>query len=145
MTHKPKMVRSHEEETKEEVNTINDPLVEAAIRQANSDENRWMVQARVEELEQLLTDDYVLVHITGYRQPKAECLEEIRTGQMRYHEIREQSVTVQVNGSKALLVARNLVNATIWGSKALWPLQMTTSFIDDAGSWSPQFSWATTF
>lgn len=127
------------------MNTVNDPLAEAAIRQANTDENRWMVQARVEKLEQLLADDFVLVHITGYRQPKAEWLEAIRTRQMQYHDIREQSVTVEIKGSQAQLVARNLVNATIWGSKSLWPLQLTTTFIDDRGTWKPQFSRAATF
>ncbi|MFL4480391.1 nuclear transport factor 2 family protein [Paeniglutamicibacter sp. ORCA_105] len=124
---------------------MNDSTAEAAIRQANTDENLWMVAARVDKLEDLLAETFVLVHITDYRQPKTEWLEHIRSGQMVYHEIIEQSVTVEINGTRALLVARNLVDATIWGSRAVWPLQMTTTFVEDDSVWKPTFSRATTF
>ncbi|TXN28898.1 nuclear transport factor 2 family protein [Lacisediminihabitans profunda] len=116
-----------------------------AIRAANTAVNTAMVEARIDKLKQLLADDFVLAHITGYEQPKAEWLEEIRTGQMAYHDIRERSVDVQVDGSRALLVARNHVNATIWGSKALWPLRMTTTLAEIDGVWKPTHSRATTF
>ena len=84
-----------------------------------------MVEARVDRLEELL--------------------DEIRSGSMTYHSIREQSVLVTVDGATAVLVARNLVSATIWGSKALWPLQMTTTFRQNDGVWKPTHSRATTF
>lgn len=116
-----------------------------AIRAANTAENKWMVEARVDKLDELLDDDFVLVHITGYQQSKAEWLEQIRTGQMDYHDIREQSIEIQVNGAQALLVARNRVHATIWGTKAVWPLHMTTTFAEIDGVWKPTHSRATTF
>lgn len=116
-----------------------------AILAANSAENRWMVEARVDKLDELLAPDFVLVHITGYQQSKAEWLDQIRTGRMSYHGIREQSVTVRVDETEAVLVARNHVDATIWGSKAVWPLQMTTVFAEVGGVWRPTRSRATTF
>ena len=111
----------------------------------NAEQNRSMVEADTQQLEKLLADDFVLVHITGLRQRKADWLEEIRAGSMDYHEIREQSVTVTVDGATALLVARNLVTATIWGSEAVWPLQMTTTFRKEDDGWKPVVSRATTF
>lgn len=120
-------------------------VAESAIRQANTNENRWMVEARVDRLEELLDDSFVLVHIDGYPQPKVDWLDEIRSGSMNYHSIREQSVLVTVDGATAVLVAKNLVSATIWGSKALWPLQMTTTFRQSDGVWKPTHSRATTF
>lgn len=124
--------------------TGNSPA-ETAILQANANENRWMVEARVDLLDELLAQDFVLVHITGYAQPKAEWLEEIRTGSMDYHDIREQSVSVTIDGATAVLVARNLVTATIWGSHSVWPLQMTTTFVEAGGVWTPTYSRAVTF
>lgn len=57
---------------------------EAQILRANTDQNRRMVEADTHALEALLTPGFELVHITGYAQPKAEWLEEIRSGGMAY-------------------------------------------------------------
>jgi hypothetical protein len=64
---------------------------------------------------------------------------------MRYHAIRQQSVTVTIEGDKATLVARNTVDATIWGTHATWPLEMTTQFTRVDGAWRPAHSRATTY
>jgi hypothetical protein len=87
----------------------------AAIKRANNELSRWMVEGRTDRLGKLLDDGFVLVHITGYVQSKAEWLAQIDSGEMTYHGIREQSVTVEVHGGTAVVVARNLVDATIWG------------------------------
>ena len=116
-----------------------------AIKKANTDLNRWMVQGRTDRLEELLDDGFVLVHITGYVQSKAEWLAQIDSGEMTYHGIREQSVKVEVHGDTAVLVARNLVDATIWGSRATWPLEMTTPFAKQEGRWRPTRSRAITY
>jgi hypothetical protein len=55
------------------------------------------------------------------------------------------SVDIRVDGSEALLIARNHVDATIWGSSAVWPLHMTTTFTEIDGVWRPTYSRATTF
>ena len=116
-----------------------------AIRAANTAENRWMVETRVDELDDLLADGFVLVHITGYKQSKTRRLDQIRTGQMAHHDIREQSVEISVDGDQANLVARSHVDATIWGSKAIWPRPMTTTFAHIDWVWKPTHSRATTF
>jgi ketosteroid isomerase-like protein len=117
----------------------------SAVLVANAHQNQWMVEADVDRLDDLLTDDFVLIHITGYPQSKTDWLTEIAQGSMSYHTVREQSITVTVEGSTAVLVARNLVTATIWGTKAVWPLQMTTRFVRDQGGWRPAHSRANTF
>jgi hypothetical protein len=118
---------------------------EAQILRVNEDENRWMVDADVDALDLLLAPGFVLVHITGYTQPKTEWLAEIASGSMRYHAIRQRSVAVAVDGDTATLVARNAVEATIWGSHATWPLEMTTQLIRVDGVWRPSHSRATTY
>jgi len=45
---------------------------------------RFMVAANARGLKGLLTDDFVLVHITGYTQPRDEWLAHIDSGRMRY-------------------------------------------------------------
>ncbi|NKG19763.1 nuclear transport factor 2 family protein [Paeniglutamicibacter terrestris] len=123
----------------------NTDAAEAAIRAVNAEENRLMVAGDTDGLNDLLADGFVLVHITGYEQSKAEWLEHIGSGQMSYHLITEEEVSVSVNGTRAELVARNLVDATIWGSQAIWPLKMRTTFALRGGNWEPAFSRATTY
>ena len=118
---------------------------EAAVRNATAEINRLMIEARSGQLDELLADEFVLVHITGYEQPKSEWLAEIRGGSMNYHGIREQSATVTVTGDTAVVVARNLTDATIWGSRAVWRLRMTTTFSRRNGTWVPIHARAVTF
>jgi hypothetical protein len=98
-------------------------------------QNRAMTNGDTGLLERLLDDDFVAVHIGGYRQPKNEWLEQIRSGQMAYHGIREVSATVTVTGDKAVLETRAVVDATIYGSHAAWPVQSRTTLRRKAGSW----------
>lgn len=104
-----------------------------------------MVAADVERLEALLGEGFFLTHMTGYVQPKAEWLDEIRTGSMQYHSIRRSSSSIDVDGTRAVVVTQDIVDATIWGSRANWRLQMTTSLSRQDGSWVPTRSVATTW
>jgi hypothetical protein len=98
--------------------------------------------ARVSEL---LDDSYTLTHITGYVQPKEEWLAAITSGEMQYHAIKEDSVTVDVTGDKAVLVGRSKVTATINGSRGTWNLQSTTTYARKNGKWIATKAVATTY
>jgi len=104
-----------------------------------------MIAADAEHLDALLGEGFSLTHMTGYVQPKAEWLDEIRRGSMRYHSIRRRSSSVDVDGARAVVITRDIVDATIWGSRANWRLQMTTSLSRQHGSWVPTRSVATTW
>jgi len=55
---------------------------EAAILAANANQTRWMIDADVQQLGQLLDDGFTAIHISGYEQSKTEWLDQIRSGQM---------------------------------------------------------------
>lgn len=104
-----------------------------------------MINKDTERLNQLLAEDFALVHITGYRQSKAEWLEQITSGEMAYHKVEEVSADVTITGDKATIVTRNHVTATIYGSRNTWPLESTTTYERRNGTWVPTSSQATTF
>jgi Domain of unknown function (DUF4440) len=118
---------------------------EAAVLQVNRERSRLLVEQRTDELDELLAPDFVAVHISGYEQTKAEWLDQIRSGQMRYHGFEEVSSTVTIDGDSAVAVTRNLVDATIYGSRATWPLESTTTYVRDGGTWKAQHSRARTY
>jgi hypothetical protein len=118
---------------------------EAAVLEANRERSRLLVEQRTDELDKLLSPDFTAVHITGYEQTKAEWLDQIRSGQMRYHGFEEVSATVTVDGDSAVAVTRSLVDATIYGSRGTWPLESTTTYVRDGGTWKAQHSRARTY
>lgn len=76
----------------------------------------------------LLTDDFTLTHITGYRQPKAQWLSEMDKGQFRYHSVEQLGdPVVEVTGETATLTHRIITDATVYGSRNRWRLAFTQS------------------
>lgn len=95
-------------------------------------------------LDGLLGDRFTLTHITGYRQPKAEWLTEMRAGQFRYHRIEQRTVSVSVAGDTATLLGRFVVDATVYGSRSRWRLQLAQTYQRN-GNWTATDSVATTW
>jgi len=77
----------------------------------------------------LLTDDFTLTHMTGYQQPRAEWLADVRSGEMTYHSIEDVEVSIDVSGGFPVLTARTRTDATIWGGSGTWPLQLRIEFV----------------
>ena len=106
---------------------------------------RGMLERDVDLLDGLLDDAYTLTHMTGYEQPKAEWLADVESGRMRYHSTRPPSTSVDVTGDRAVVVGRDVVDATIWGSRGTWNLQLTTTYQRHDGDWTALRTVATTY
>ena len=106
---------------------------------------RGMLERDTELLNDLLDDEYTLTHLTGYVQSKKEWLEQVDSGEMQYHSSQERGQSVDVTGDTAVLVGRNVVDATIWGSRGTWNLQLTTTYERRGGEWIALKTIATTF
>jgi len=106
---------------------------------------RAMTDGDTDALDDLLDDGFTLTHITGYQQPKAEWLSQMRAGQFVYHGVIEKNVTVDVEGDTASLVGRIVTEATVYGTHADWPLQFTMNYARNGGTWTALRSVATTW
>ncbi|MFD9193769.1 nuclear transport factor 2 family protein [Streptomyces phaeochromogenes] len=96
-------------------------------------------------LDALLDDGFTLTHITGYEQPKAEWLAQMRAGQFVYHGVAEKTVTVDVEGDTAHLVGRIVTDATVYGTHADWRLQLALAYTREGDTWTAVRSVATTW
>ncbi len=83
-----------------------------------------MVAGDAAALEKILTADFTLKHMTGYVQSRSEWLDDIESGQMRYHRMETVQATVSPEGTTPSLTARTLTDATIWGSRSAWRLTL---------------------
>lgn len=97
--------------------------------------NQAAIRQDVAAMDKLLADDFSLTHITGYQQPKAEWLTEVRSGSMRYFEFQEVDTNLKINGKHAVLVSKNIVDANIWGVRNRWKLQQTVDFTLTKQGW----------
>ncbi|WP_454048319.1 nuclear transport factor 2 family protein [Cellulomonas sp. Marseille-Q8402] len=125
--------------------TYDDSSDRRAIRAADRALLDGLVRRDVAALEQLLAPDFVAVHITGHEQSRADWLAQIASGDMAYHHVAEESSDLHLDGDHAVLVTRNRVTPTIWGSRATWPLESTTHYARHPGGWTIVRSAATTY
>ncbi|MFC4502488.1 MULTISPECIES: nuclear transport factor 2 family protein [Streptomyces] len=106
---------------------------------------RAMADGDTDALDDLLDSGFTLTHITGYQQPKAEWLSQMRAGQFIYHSVNEKYVAVDVEDDTARLVGRIVTEATVYGTHADWPLQFTMNYARDGETWTALRSVATTW
>ncbi|MBH5328944.1 nuclear transport factor 2 family protein [Eikenella sp. S3360] len=107
--------------------------------------NRAMAAADTATLDKMLAPGFTLTHMTGYVQPRAEWLEHIRSGQMRYQKIDEVSVRPTINGNRARIIGQAWNTANIWGMQGRWPLQLDITLAKQGHGWLIEKAVATTF
>lgn len=108
---------------------------EPALRALFRELHRAMVDADTAALAGLLSEDFHLVHMTGYDQPRAEWLSHIASGRMRYVSSREERVVVRIEGERAQITGCHRVEAEIWGARGCWPLQLDVQLRRSGGRW----------
>jgi uncharacterized protein DUF4440 len=125
--------------------SVDDMEVRAAVLASYEGQRRAMVAGDAEALGALLAGDFTLVHMTGYPQPKAEWLADVRSGAMTYHSMEDVDVSVDVSGDAPVVTARTRTAATIWGASGTWPLQLRISFAHEGTAWVATGTVATTW
>ena len=88
------------------------------------------------KLNEILTDKYELVHMSGKKQTKEEFISEIMDGTLNYYrsEIIEPTVLWD-DGQRATLVADVRLTAKVYGIEGKWTLNTTVDFEKIDGKW----------
>lgn len=94
-----------------------------------------MVDQDIAVINRVFADGAILTHQTGYKQPKEEWVESMQNGKMSYFTATEVSIQAKVDGDKGRVVMRNNVDASIFGSRHIWNLQLTFRFEKIDGEW----------
>lgn len=97
---------------------------------------RCMTMQDTASMAALLDDAFVLIHMTGMRQGKAEYLKYIAKGRLRYFSAQHESMKVTLSGNCAKLIGQSRVSAAVFGDERhTWSLQQRLSFINKGGVW----------
>ena len=98
------------------------------------------------ELERVHDDSFVLVHMTGMRQGKAEYINAIMDGTLNYFSAVHEDMTVEQNGDTAVLTGRSRVTAAVFGGgRHTWRLQLRFQLVKKNGEWYFSLASASTY
>ena len=97
---------------------------------------RYMLAKDIGKLDTMHADDFVLVHMTGMRQSKAEYLRCIKDGELDYFTEKTEHIFIEVKGDKATLIGQSRVEAAVFGgSRNTWPLKLAFDVRKENGTW----------
>lgn len=105
--------------------------------------NDAMVKKDIETLYKILDDDYILVHMTGYRQSKQEWLEQIENEEMKYYKTMPHKTIIKIDGNTAVFISDTKVDARIYGFRNTWGMKTEMNLVKRGDSWYPVITIAT--
>jgi ketosteroid isomerase-like protein len=94
-----------------------------------------MVAADVKTLGEILRDDLTYIHSSGQLETKAQVIDEIATGKLKYRAIVPSEHTVRVLGDAALVTGRAQIKATSGGKPLGFWVRFTEVWVRSEGIW----------
>ena len=105
-----------------------------------------MIRKDEAALASVLDDSFVLVHMTGMRQPKTAFLRAVMDGTLNYFSARHENMPVSVSGDTATITGQSYVAAAVFGSgRSNWRLQQKITLKKKDGAWLMTESVASTY
>ena len=116
------------------------------IRQAYIRMYDGMISKNERILDEVLDDCFVLVHMTGMRQPKQAFIKAVLNGTLNYFSAEHENMPVEITGDTAVLTGQSYVAAAVFGGgRSNWYLQQKCSLKKTDGVWKITRSVASTY
>ncbi|MBR3898588.1 MAG: nuclear transport factor 2 family protein [Bacilli bacterium] len=78
----------------------------------------------ISKINELLSEDYILVHMTGIHQSKADYINSVKNEELKYYESIHDSIEVNIDGDKATIIGKTKTLASPFGmTKSWWNLK----------------------
>ncbi len=107
---------------------------------------RAMIAKDEAGLSAVLDDSFVLVHMTGMRQPKKEFIKAVLNGTLNYYSAEHENMPVEINGDSAVIIGQSYVAAAVFGGgRSNWRLQQKCSMKKTDAGWKITRSVASTY
>lgn len=88
-------------------------------------------------MDKILDKSFVLIHMTGMRQPKAEFIRAVLDGTLNYYNAEHDEIRLlSADEEHATMVGRTRVNAAVFGGgRHTWRLQQNLRLVNRNGQW----------
>lgn len=94
-----------------------------------------MIQGDLKALEGLLTEDLTYTHSTGQIETRAQFLEGMRSGALRYLAAEPSDAVVRVYGETAIVTGRAEMRVSTQGKELTLPIRFTEVWVKSGGTW----------
>jgi ketosteroid isomerase-like protein len=109
--------------------------VQKTILDRAAERSRAMIQADAKALGEILRDDVTYIHSSSSPEGKAQVIEEITSGKLKYMGIEPSEVAVRVYGDTAISTGRVLLKFTSLGKPKTFSVRFTEVWLrSDHGS-----------
>ena len=108
---------------------------EEEVRAAEARRFAAMVQVDTAALSGLLADDLTYTHSTGQVENKAQFLETLSSGKLRYLAIEPSEVVVRIYGDTAILTGRSMMKVKTGEQEMTLPIRFTDVWVRKGGQW----------
>lgn len=100
----------------------------------------------INKLNEILSDDYILVHMTGLNQTKKEYINSVKNGDLKYYDVKHEKIKVDIKGNEAYIIGETKTLASPFGiSKSWWNLRQDMVVKKINGKWQIVKSIASTY
>ena len=100
----------------------------------------------IEKLNELLSDKYILVHITGMNQTKEDYINSVKNGELKYYESIHEDIQINIKENKAIVIGKTKTLASPFGiQKSWWRLRQDLELEKIEGKWVIKQSKASTY
>ena len=107
-----------------------------ALGQAYNEMYRAMIAKDTAALGRMLSDDFVLVHMTGMRQAKYDYLRAIANGTLNYYSCDDTRLEISIEGESARIIGCSRVSAAVFGGgRHTWSLRLDIALKRQGGRW----------
>lgn len=137
---------SSEEELNQEGPVMNQEMEEIA-KQCYLEMYRAMTVKDSVGMDKILDESFVLIHMTGMRQPKAEFIRAVLDGTLNYYNAEHDEIRLlSADEEQATMVGRTRVNAAVFGGgRHTWRLQQDIKLVKRNGLWLISGAHASTY
>lgn len=100
----------------------------------------------LKKLNEILSDNYILVHMTGTNQSKNDYINSVKNGELKYYENIHESIDINIKKDKAEVIGKTKTLASPFGmSKSWWRLKQNITLEKIDGKWLITKSIASTY
>lgn len=119
---------------------------ELMIKQTYYDLCNASINKDKNKLLSILDDNYILVHMTGLKQSKNEYINAVLTGDLKYYEVKHESVDISIYEDMAIVIGKTKTFASPFGmTKSWWNLKQKLELKKINGKWLIVKSVASTY
>ncbi len=114
---------------------MGNPQTEEEIRQQEVRRFEAIVRGDLAALERILSDDLSYTHATGVFETKAEFLDKLKSGQLKYEAFAPEDIRVRVYGTTGVVTGIARVRVQVKGELLQFQLRFTDVYVKKDDRW----------